>query len=799
MWTYDGGGVARGATANWTNPAGGTFNVAGNWNDGAGPAPGTSDSPTFGLASTYAVNFTTSASQTSPATTTSGNAFVTAGDVTWLASGGTRNYVPANLIVQAGGRLTIGGGPAGTPVLNVGGGQFGPRMGGVINVLSGISAASSTLDVSGTTTGVTAPATVNVSGAGTQLNGRQLRLGGSSFADKGALTYADGASGTFDNTMTLNNGSLTLTGGADIIAKGEVFVGPATTFGGTSATLALSGVGTTFSQPVFGTLPIGASSGNPTTVTVSDGATLSTGSITLSRTATLDLTGGTVDAGNGTVIDGGVLRSTSTTGVYKTSMGTSMFTVKNGGRAELAGSFDVAPAGSMNATFTVTGSTSQFTNTGEFRVNNIGVANVQAGGRLTTVSIRTNLGGRTTVDGAGSTLVTGALTQDHFSDSFNVRNGAGATFSGNVNVNGSVDVSNGTKVTVSGDIVIVRSGITTGAASLSISGPAASSLTQTGAGRIVVGSAAAGGYISSSSNGTLTTGTGGLVVNPRGQLFASGLTVNANGNVTFTGAATAPLSSIVNTINLAAGNALSVDNTGVTLSGNLTLASTNTLTVSGANGRLSTAKLTVNGGRATVGAGSSLLVTSPIAVSGGGQIDLADGGAIVARGSAAGTATGGTYTGVSGLVQSGDVMTSAADAVSGLTSIGVATADDVGRVGTTYAGWSLQSGDVIAAYTYAGDANLDGIVSGDDYSAIDFSILVPGSYGWVNGDFNYDGQVTGDDYSAIDFNILAQGAPIAHGAGAGESAVTAVPEPAGCVAVLVAAMAMAARSRRRRS
>ena len=54
----------------------------------------------------------------------------------------------------------------------------------------------------------------------------------------------------------------------------------------------------------------------------------------------------------------------------------------------------------------------------------------------------------------------------------------------------------------------------------------------------------------------------------------------------------------------------------------------------------------------------------------------------------------------------------------------------------------------------------DGLVSGDDYSAIDFNVLVPGASGWFNGDFNHDGVVTGDDYSSIDFNILAQTGPL---------------------------------------
>ena len=31
-----------------------------------------------------------------------------------------------------------------------------------------------------------------------------------------------------------------------------------------------------------------------------------------------------------------------------------------------------------------------------------------------------------------------------------------------------------------------------------------------------------------------------------------------------------------------------------------------------------------------------------------------------------------------------------------------------------------------------------------------------GSSGWTNGDFNWDGIISGDDYSAIDFNLVAQ-------------------------------------------
>ena len=33
----------------------------------------------------------------------------------------------------------------------------------------------------------------------------------------------------------------------------------------------------------------------------------------------------------------------------------------------------------------------------------------------------------------------------------------------------------------------------------------------------------------------------------------------------------------------------------------------------------------------------------------------------------------------------------------------------------------------LVSYTYAGDANLDGAITGDDYSTIDFNIAVPGA------------------------------------------------------------------------
>ena len=103
-------------------------------------------------------------------------------------------------------------------------------------------------------------------------------------------------------------------------------------------------------------------------------------------------------------------------------------------------------------------------------------------------------------------------------------------------------------------------------------------------------------------------------------------------------------------------------------------------------------------------------------------------------------------------------------------------------------------------YTYAGDANLDGAISGDDYFQID-SAFPQGLHGWFNGDFNYDGVINGDDYFAIDSNYPSQGAPFPASAGAASTAgvtgVTAVPEPA-CAGTVVLAASGILRPRRRR-
>jgi hypothetical protein len=110
------------------------------------------------------------------------------------------------------------------------------------------------------------------------------------------------------------------------------------------------------------------------------------------------------------------------------------------------------------------------------------------------------------------------------------------------------------------------------------------------------------------------------------------------------------------------------------------------------------------------------------------------------------------------------IFSSAANASDGMYSLGVAEAKDVlglgGAATATFSGQTVDATCVLVKFTYGGDANLDGIISSDDYAAIDFNVAVAGASGWWNGDFNYDGIISGDDYAIIDFNIAAQSGPL---------------------------------------
>ena len=307
-------------------------------------------------------------------------------------------------------------------------------------------------------------------------------------------------------------------------------------------------------------------------------------------------------------------------------------------------------------------------------------------------------------------------------------------------------------------------------------------------------------------------------------------TIVGPGAITLTGAST-----VAAAINVADGNHvvsaplnLSADTT-VTVSppgGMLTLSNLNaagvTVTKKGA-GTLAVPRLRAGGLDVVAGtvaiaqngaaAGASQIGTLNIAAT--GKLDLKDNKLITTT--PAGTVAGGVYSGVQGLVQRAynfgawdmpGLTTSMPEAgfnagiLSGTTTVGVATAEQVLFIGATdtalFMGLTVTGASTIAMYTYAGDLNFDGLVDGADYGVIDNYVQFPGTDGYANGDFNYDGVIDGADYGIIDNTIQLQGEPFPTGAGAAMAGVTAVPEPGSVAGAVLAAGAMLHRRGRRR-
>jgi hypothetical protein len=143
------------------------------------------------------------------------------------------------------------------------------------------------------------------------------------------------------------------------------------------------------------------------------------------------------------------------------------------------------------------------------------------------------------------------------------------------------------------------------------------------------------------------------------------------------------------------------------------------------------------------------------------------------------------------------LATSQPAALEGLTTLAVGTAEQAAR--DNFGGFSVSGDDVLVMYTYAGDANLDGLVDAQDYGTIDNWVQFPGTSGYANGDFNFDGVIDAADYGIIDNSIQLQGAPfVTSGVGDSVSEVRAVPEPSACgFAILVVATTSLCRRRRR--
>jgi hypothetical protein len=218
------------------------------------------------------------------------------------------------------------------------------------------------------------------------------------------------------------------------------------------------------------------------------------------------------------------------------------------------------------------------------------------------------------------------------------------------------------------------------------------------------------------------------------------------------------------------------------------------------------------------GSHNKFIRTGDVTYAGTGKIDLKDNKLLSTMAPGTVDQTTFLYSGLQGAVQhaynsqswdQGGLTTSEAAATTGLTTIGITTGAARAGLGPTdtdlFGGQTYTGATTIAMYTYAGDANLDGLIDGGDYGIIDNNVTIPGADGYYNGDFNYDGVIDGGDYGIIDNNITAQGAPFpvsgavsGGSSSAGLAGVTAVPEPASLSVLGLGAAALFGGRRRRR-
>ncbi len=300
------------------------------------------------------------------------------------------------------------------------------------------------------------------------------------------------------------------------------------------------------------------------------------------------------------------------------------------------------------------------------------------------------------------------------------------------------------------------------------------------------------------SSGTLTGGTYIVAGSGTIDLGASNVTTNAASiTLSDTGAfpALAAMTANAGTITLA--NARSFSTAGaLNHSGTISVDADSSLTSSGlltwSGGSISGVGLTtaasgvsITGNVMKTGAGV-FRVDGALTIGSGKALDVANGTLIVQDTvtSPLGAWSGSSYTGLIGRIQSGrnggpwngsGIRTSAASG--SVYAVGIASASAV-ATGGMFAGQSVTGTDTIIRYTLAGDADLDGVIDGDDFFQADNHVgLVGGAVSYFNGDFDFNGRVDADDYWLLDSNYnnspLAS-LPVVGAAPAGESELPAL-------------------------
>jgi autotransporter-associated beta strand protein len=169
---------------------------------------------------------------------------------------------------------------------------------------------------------------------------------------------------------------------------------------------------------------------------------------------------------------------------------------------------------------------------------------------------------------------------------------------------------------------------------------------------------------------------------------------------------------------------------------------TNGTLVVGANGALpANQAVTLTGGTMQLAPNTGGETVSSLSITGGSTLDLTNNHIVIDYGNPANQAT--VDSTVEGYIISGAIFSSLSN---GSYGVGWADGNDASEAGI------VAPDSVLIAYTLYGDADLDGAVTGNDFTIL-ASNLGKVVSGWDKGDFDYDGTVTGNDFTALVSNL----------------------------------------------
>ncbi len=581
---------------------------------------------------------------------------------------------------------------------------------------------------------INAPITaVDPLGANVTLSSSTLTLGGTvsgtNLTKYGFGTLALAGANTYSGTVLLRYGTLDLGTGATLSANNYTSIGANV---GETATLILRGNSTYTSPADFNVGDTG------------DSSTSATGTLELRDTASL-----TIGTSGGFFVGSGFFNNTRAIGTVNQTGGT--LTVTNTGD----GYFIIGGRASSLATGIYNLSGGSVTANTNVRIGGYGTGTLnQTGGAFNTASYLSI--GRFSGSTGAVNVSGGTLNQSNASLSLIV----GEAGSGTMNISGSGNVI------AAGQVIL---GLTGGTGTLNLNGGMLTT-TQISKGTGIGSIYFDGGTLRASVNKTTflpnsiptTIEDGGAIVDTNGfnitiaspLLHDPGLGVNPDGGLTKHGSGTLTLAgantytgpTIVNTGKV-------IFNQAIKTSGAVVIASGASIEVA-ANGTSLGVSKVKSLSLAAMGANYTL------------KLELHDNDLIIdytSGSSPYATTVDQVKKGLSLLGGNGQGIASdrVDDQTIAGTMLGVVDNGTIGGAITSISGSLTSPDSVLVKYTWFGDANLDGVVDGNDFALIDTGFGAGGALnGWVFGDFDYSGTVDGSDYALIDTGYLSQTATL---------------------------------------